>query len=98
MEWEEFTTYIVESGLHASAEEPDGNSTLPACEAVGGYVQTQTRHCKNVLFSKTRAIGAIEENSPYLKIYNSQCNLLCQLKARVAPSFVRSTYLNYGSM
>ena len=81
MEWEEFTSYIVESGLHASA---DGPTAIQRYQPAKLWEDT-SKHKQDIVkmyhFPKTRAIGAIEENSSYLKIYNSQCNLMCQLKA-----------------
>ena len=84
MEWEEFTSYIVESGLSGN-DEPDGILKYEV-----NPWEDFSKHRSNIermyFFPKDPAvssgsIGLVEAQSPLLKIYNSECSPVHHLKA-----------------
>ena len=81
MEWEEFTSYIVESGLNASTEGPTAIQRYQPAKLWEDTSKHKQEIEKMYFFPKTRTIGAIEGNSPVLKLYNTSCHPLNELKA-----------------
>ena len=85
MEWEEFTSYIVESGLTDKSDGPGGISQYKSKQW-----EDFSKHRQSIermyFFPKdpkrsSGTIGVVEGSSPVLKIYNSECSLMHQLKA-----------------
>jgi WD40 repeat protein len=81
MEWEEFTSYIVESGLNASTEGPTAIQRYQSAKLWEDTSKHKHEIQKMYYFPKTKTIGSIEGNSPVLKLYNGGCQPLNELKA-----------------